>query len=284
MRRSSWLMTIMIIHCRRRCRWRLLRPESRARAAAGRPSAGSHGRSYRISGREAHHRLALLASPCRCFDRLHTSIVVAVLPQHVLRAQLVDRLHHCVTFAQRGADTLMFLFLDSLLCGDLFVALRRLIIAVQTRAFVSTQSREGKRGQSGAGGTHYTNSAPMQANITHVTGLVRPQFLSGIRTFIQRSSSLAFWTTFSISALVIGVSAPGRLAGGAVFLPPVDSPRCRTVAGPGGAIGAASRRLQLRTVNGTATTLSLRAAAGIPRSSMANGRLRGAAGPVREPW
>ena len=64
----------------------------------------------------------------------------------------------------------MFLFLDSLLCGDLFVALRRLIIAVQTRAFVSTQSREGKRGQSGSGGTHYTNSAPMQANITHVTG------------------------------------------------------------------------------------------------------------------
>ena len=75
-----------------------------------------------------------------------------------------------------------------------------------------------------------------------------------------------------------------RLPRTAVFLPPVDSPRCRTVAGPGGAIGAASRRLQLRTVNGTATTLSLRAAAGIPRSSMANGRLRGAAGPVREPW
>ena len=36
----------------------------------------------------------------------------------------------------------------------------------------------------GGGATHYTNSAQMHPNITHVTGLVMPQFLSGMSTFI----------------------------------------------------------------------------------------------------
>lgn len=73
------------------------------------------------------------------------------------------------------------------------------------------------------GGTHYTNSAQMHPNMTHVTGLVMPQFLSGIRTFIQRSSSLAFWTTLSISAFVMGSCAPCLRASGAGFFPPAPA-------------------------------------------------------------
>ena len=71
----------------------------------------------------------------------------------------------------------------------------------------------------------------MHPNITHVTGLVTPQFLSGMRMFIQRSSSFAFCTTLSISARVIGSCSPTRFGGeGAVFFPsPPGIPQAHSV-------------------------------------------------------
>jgi hypothetical protein len=140
----------------------------------------------------------------------------------------------------------------------------------------------------------------MQPNITQVTGDVIPQFLSGMRTFIQRSSSLAFWTTRSISALVIDSSAPGRLAGAAGFppLPPLPAENLRTTdrRSPAGAAGTRVARrwwlllllllLLLSTLRlartHTPPDVSLRAASSIASPSATHaGRRNTEAGSVR---